>query len=166
MQNNIFYFEVNNSIFIKATGHITAPICFGIRQRVFSRFEEDKDIAAIYADLSECEYMDSTFMGLLIGFNKKLLTKYNKNVCIVRPSKESMSHLEELGLDKVLVFTKENIQFPKDMEIISQREKVSAEFILKAHENLIEISEDNRKRFKIVQELLSKQIKKNKDHSL
>jgi anti-anti-sigma factor len=165
MQNSIYYLENNNSIYIRASGHITAPICFGLRQRVFSRFEENKEIKAIYADLSECEYMDSTFMGLLIGFNKKLFSLYNKNVCIVKPSAESVAHLEELGLDKVLSFTKENIQFPEDMEIISQKEKVSAEFILKAHENLIEISEDNRKRFKIVQELLSKQIKKNKKNS-
>jgi anti-anti-sigma factor len=162
MQNNIFYIENNNTIYVKAVGHITAPICFGLRQRVFNRFEEKKEIKAIYVDLSECEYMDSTFMGLLIGFNKKLFALNTKNVCILKPSPESINHLGELGLDKILLFSDEKIQFPDDMEVISQKEKVSAEFILKAHENLIEISEDNRKRFKIVQELLSKQIKKTK----
>jgi anti-anti-sigma factor len=162
MQNSILFLENKNIIFIKAIGHITAPICFGLRQRVFNRFDENNEIKAIYADLSECAYMDSTFMGLLIGFNKKLITIYNKNLCIVKPSRESITHLEELGLDKVLAYTNDEVKFPEDMEIISQKEKVSAEFILKAHENLIEISEDNRKRFKIVQELLSKQIKKNK----
>ncbi len=162
MQNSIYYLENDNSIFVKAVGHITAPICFGLRQRVFNRFEETREIKAIYVDLSECEYMDSTFMGLLIGFNKKMSALFSKNVNIIKPSPESVTHLEELGLDKVLVFSGENVAFPADMEVISQKEKVSAEFILKAHENLIEISEDNRKRFKIVQELLSKQIKKTK----
>jgi anti-anti-sigma regulatory factor len=162
MQNCIYFLEKDNSIYIKAAGHITAPFCFGLRQRVFNRFDSSEEIVAIYVELSECEYMDSTFMGLLIGFNKKLYSIYKKNVCIIKPSPESISHLEELGLDKVLSFTNEDIAMPENMEIISQKEKVSAEFILKAHENLIEISEDNRKRFKIVQELLSKQIRKNK----
>lgn len=165
MQHGIYYTERDNIIYIRAIGHITAPICFGLRQRVFSRFDADNEIRSIYVDLSECEYMDSTFMGLLIGFNKKLNNSRHANITITKPSAESISHLEELGLDKVLEFTNDAVAFPADMELISQKEKISAEFILKAHENLIEISEDNRKRFKIVQELLSKQIKKNKKDS-
>jgi anti-anti-sigma factor len=165
MQHGIYYIERDNIIYIRAVGHVTAPICFGLRQRVFTRFDSEQGIRLVYVDLSECEYMDSTFMGLLIGFNKKLNATEHKNVCIVRPSAESLSHLEELGLDKVLDYSDEQVNFPKEMELISQKEKISAEFILKAHENLIEISEDNRKRFKIVQELLSKQIKKNKKNS-
>ena len=160
MNNSIYYAERKNNIYIRANGHITAQICFGLRQRVFERLEKIPKIKAIYADLSTCEYMDSTFMGLLIGFNKKFNHLENKKLYIIHPSPESLSHLSDLGLDDILGYCDEDIPFPEDMEIISQKEKISAEFILKAHENLIEISEDNRKRFKIVKELLTKQIKK------
>lgn len=159
MQNSIYYAERNNIIYIKANGHITAQICFGLRQRVFERLDRIPKITGIYADLSSCAYMDSTFMGLLIGFNKKFSHLKNKKLCIIHPSPESLSHLTDLGLDAILAYCDEDIPFPEDMEMISQKEKISAEFILKAHENLIEISEDNRKRFKIVKELLTKQIK-------
>ncbi|MBN2533302.1 MAG: STAS domain-containing protein [Spirochaetales bacterium] len=160
MQNSIYYTEKNNIIYIKANGHITAQICFGLRQRVFERLDIMPKITGIYVDLSSCVYMDSTFMGLLIGFNKKFNHLDNKKLSIVHPSPESLSHLSDLGLDEILSYSDEDIPFPDNMEMISQKEKISAEFILKAHENLIEISEDNRKRFKIVKELLTKQIKK------
>ncbi|MBN1698685.1 MAG: STAS domain-containing protein [Spirochaetales bacterium] len=162
MKNSIFYTENNNKLFIKAKGHITAQICFGLRQRVFRRLEEKPEIRDIYVDLSHCEYMDSTFMGLLIGFNKKFYNLYRRKLCVIHPSQESLSHFADLGLDKILSYSERDITFPESMETISQKEKISPEFILKAHENLIEISEDNRKKFKIVKELLSKQIKEKK----
>ncbi|MBN2440873.1 MAG: STAS domain-containing protein [Spirochaetales bacterium] len=160
MQNSIFYAEDDNRIYIKAQGHITAQICFGLRQRVFDRLDAFPKIKGIFADLSTCEYMDSTFMGLLIGFNKKFNHIDNNKLCIIHPSPESLAHLSDLGLDDILAYCNDDMPFPKEMEIISQKEKISAEFILKAHENLIEVSDDNRKRFKIVKELLTKQIKK------
>lgn len=160
MQNSIYYAERKNIIYIKANGHITAQICFGLRQRVFERLDRMPKIIEIYTDLSACVYMDSTFMGLLIGFNKKFNHLDNKKLCIIHPSTESLSHLSDLGLDDILSYSDTDIPFPEDMEMISQKEKVSAEFILKAHENLIEISDDNRKRFRIIKELLTKQIKK------
>ena len=160
MQNSLYYAEKDNKIYIKAKGHITAKICFGLRQRVFERLEAIPKIKGIYADLSLCVYMDSTFMGLLIGFNKKFCHLDNNKLCIIHPSPESLSHLSDLGLDEILAYSDDDIPFPTDMEMISQKEKISAEFILKAHENLIEVSDDNRKRFKIVKELLTKQIKK------
>jgi hypothetical protein len=105
--------------------------------------------------------MDSTFMGLLIGFNKKFYNRHKKKMNIIHASEESFSHLAELGLDKILNFVgneDKGIEFPEKMEIISQKEKITPEFILKAHEELIEVSEDNRARFKLVKEILSKQL--------
>lgn len=162
MENEILFCEYKNTIYIKARGHITAPICFGLRQRVFNRLEAAPELDAIYSDLSDCHYMDSTFMGLLIGFNKKFNNLYHKRLNIIDPSVESQNHLAELGLDKILNFIYDKIDFPEKMEIISQKEKITPEFILKAHEELIEVSEDNRERFKLVKEILSKQLDNDK----
>ena len=68
----------------------------------------------------------------------------------------------DIGLDRILSYSNKEIPFPENMTIISQKDTISPEFILKAHENLMELSEDNRKQFKIVKELLTKQINKNK----
>jgi len=164
MRNCIYYAENDNIIYIKAKGHITAQICFGLRQRVFERLTKNPKINNIYTDLSLCEYMDSTFMGLLIGFNKKLLNLFKKKLCIIHPSPESLSYLTDIGLDRILSYSNKEIPFPADMTIISQKDTISPEFILKAHENLMELSEDNRKQFKIVKDLLTKQINKKKNN--
>ncbi|MBN1412471.1 MAG: STAS domain-containing protein [Spirochaetales bacterium] len=158
MQNTIFYSEEDNKIFIRAHGHITAPLCYGLRQKVFNRFDINTEINGIYADLSGCDYMDSTFMGLLIGFNKKLEQMYQKQLYIIQPSKESKLHLADLGLDKILAYSEKDMSFPVKMEIVSQKEKVPAEFVLKAHEDLMELTEENRKKFLKVKEMLTKQI--------
>lgn len=163
MQNCIYYAENDNIIYIKAKGHITAHICYGLRQKVFDRLTQKPKINNIYTDLSSCEYMDSTFMGLLIGFNKKLFNLFKKKLCIIHPSPESLSYLTDIGLDKILSYSNKEIPFPENMAIISQEDAISPEFILKAHENLMELSEDNRKQFKIVKELLTKQINKNRN---
>ena len=158
MENEILFCEDQNKIYIKANGHITAPICFGLRQRVFNRLDSSPELEEINTDLSDCLYMDSTFMGLLIGFNKKFYSRYKKKINIIDPSTESRNHLAELGLDKILNYINHAISFPGNMELISQKEKITPEFILKAHEELIEVSEDNRERFKLVKEILSKQL--------
>lgn len=159
MQNEIYYLEKDNQLYIKASGHITANICFGLRQKVFARIEHQPEIKAIYTDLSQCEYMDSTFMGLLIGFNKKLFNHYHKKLCVIHPSKESLEHLADLGLDKILTYCKVEVQFPEKMDLISQKDNLPPEFILKAHEDLIEISDENKSRFKLVKDILSKKFK-------
>ena len=81
-------------------------------------------------------------------------------MAIIHPSPESKNHLLDLGLDKILDYVDHEIEFPENMQIISQKEKITPEFILKAHEELIEVSEDNRARFKLVKEMLSKQLDK------
>ncbi|MBN2738653.1 MAG: STAS domain-containing protein [Spirochaetales bacterium] len=159
MQNEIYYIEKDNQLFIKASGHITANICFGLRQKVFSRIEHQPMVTAIYADLSECEYMDSTFMGLLIGFNKKLLSQLHKKLCVIHPSKESQEHLTDLGLDKILGYCNTEVDFPDKMDLISQKDSLPPEFVLKAHEDLIEISEENKSRFKLVKDILAKKLR-------
>lgn len=160
MQNEILFGEQESKLYIKAIGHITAPICFTLRQKVFQRIEDKPEVQEIYADLSECIYMDSTFMGLLIGFNKKFHNIYQKKLWIIHPSSQSRNHLADLGLDKLLKYSDDKVDMPEKMEVISQKEKMSPEFILKAHEELIEVSEDNKQRFKLVKEILSKQLDK------
>ena len=159
MQNEIYYSEKDNQLFIKASGHITASICFGLRQKVFTRIEHQPEVLAIYADLSQCEYMDSTFMGLLIGFNKKLFNHTHTKLEVLHPSKESQDHLADLGLDKILNYSNNQVNFPENMDLISEKENLSPEFILKAHEDLIEISDDNKNRFQLVKDILEKKIK-------
>jgi len=75
----LFYKEDRNTLYLRAQGHITASLCADLRGMVFSRFEKTPQVENMYVDLSACDYMDSTFMGLLVGFNKRLVKAAGKN---------------------------------------------------------------------------------------
>ena len=80
MEEALLFAERDNKVYIRAFGHITAAACGTLKARIFERFESSPSPDNLYVDLSSCEYMDSTFMGLLVGFNKRLLR------CAERPS--------------------------------------------------------------------------------
>ena len=158
MKQKIQYKEEEEIIYIKAEGYITANNCYILRKRIFNRLDKDHPIKEIYADLADCSYMDSTFIGILIGINKKLESSYGKKIKIVCPSKECDKLFNGLKISKLLQMKRKNVTFPQDMEIISQQRKPSKDMLLNAHEDLMETSYDNKNKFKILKEILEKKL--------
>ena len=58
---------------------------------------------AVYVDLSQCRYMDSTFIGLLVAIDKKLQKGSGGRLHVVQPSAECLDLLRQLGLQEFLV---------------------------------------------------------------
>lgn len=159
MEEALFYSEKESVLFIKAEGHITANLCFELRERVFNRFKTAIDLADVYIDLSRCDYMDSTFMGLLIGFNKKMTALTGKHIKILNPTDTCIKLLKGLGIIKLLDIERQESPLPNDMEKISDSPSATAEILLNAHENLMELSNDNKRKFETLQKVLKEQIK-------
>jgi anti-anti-sigma factor len=162
VKQEIQYKEEEEIIYIKAEGHITANNCYILRKRLFNRLDREPPVKEIYADLSDCLYMDSTFIGILIGINKKFKNSCGKKINIVCPSTECCKLFEGLGISKLLHMEETNITLPQEMEIISQQHKPSTDMLLNAHENLIETSDENKKKFKLLKEILERKLKKEK----
>ncbi len=159
----LYYREVEKFLYIRAVGHIRAAICTELRKKVFKRMEEEPTPRGISVDLSQCEYMDSTFMGLLVGFNKLLMEKKGRSIEILNPQPECLELLKGLGVLPLFRVTNEKCILPDDMELVSQAEKAPAEMLLKAHEDLIDISEDNKSKFSALRSILRKNIEDSED---
>lgn len=157
MPEALYYKEEDNRLFLKGEGHITAILCADLRELVFSRFDQGEPIEAFYVDLSGCDYMDSTFMGLLIGFNKRMLKLMKKRITIVCPTPTAKDLLEGLGLTTLVDMIDEPVPFPKDMIDINQTKSASVDLLLHSHENLMEISEENKKKFSALHSVLKSQ---------
>jgi anti-anti-sigma factor len=158
----LLYKEINATIYIKAEGHITAALCADLRERFFSRLNTEPRINTLYVNLSKCEYMDSTFIGLLIGFNKQLIRFAKKSITIVQPSETTYNLLEDLGLTTLLEIVDTPIPFPEDMENIIQTKKTGVDLLLTTHENLMEVSEENKNKFASLHKALKEQQKSSK----
>lgn len=154
----IFYKKEVNTIYIRATGHITANSCSQLKDRVFDDFESDNAPQNIFIDLSQCEYMDSTFMGLIAGFNKRLVRLGKGPLTLYKVNPTCQKLLKTMGISALVTMSEELPQFPAMMETMNAAEEASPEFILDSHNNLIELSEENEKRFATLRTILQNTI--------
>ncbi len=163
MEPEIYLGEKDSTLFIRASGHMTANLCSDLRKDTGDRMNRESPPERIVVDLSQCFYMDSTFMGLLVGLNKKLSSLNKENLVVYHPTEEAEKLLDGLGLRDYLTFDRESSrQFPQEMDTISGRTRATADFILKAHEHLMDISRENRDKFSTLRSVLKKQIDQDK----
>lgn len=157
----LFYQENDSGLFIKAQGHITAAVSTDLRELILNRLTKAPAPALLGADLSECEYMDSTFMGLLVGFHKRYKVLTGRGLTVLRPSAECVKLLNGLGILKLMTLVTEAAPASPDtwMSLKAQRAP-STEVVLHAHRNLSEISPENEKKFSVLQEVLEKELEK------
>ncbi len=165
MEEALFYKEADYIIYIRAQGHITANTCSDLKSRVFERLDMKPPINNIFVDLKDCEYMDSTFMGLLVGFNKRFLRFSERAITILHANEACQKLLKTIGVIKLVVLSEDNLPFPAIMENINTSRKAEAQLILNAHEDLIELSEENEKRFSALRTILKKTVDEEKKDS-
>lgn len=163
MEEGLLFGENKNILFIKAVGHITARQCTALRNRVISILDSREEGRDIFVDLSSCEYMDSTFIGLLVVFNKRL-ARHGNRFSLIKPRKICVTLLENLGVYNLFDMAAEPYPlFPENMEVVSETEEISSELLLKAHEELMELSPENRKRFEALHGILKAKILTNRN---
>ncbi len=163
MEEAIYLKEKSGSLFVKTTGHITASLCGSLRERVIERIERASCLEHLYVSLESCEYMDSTFMGLLVGINKKFQKSCGKRVELVKPSSICSGLLQNLGIRQLFEVLENPVPFPERMENVTRGGGPTTEFLMKAHEELMDLSEENRKRFNLLHMVLRKKLQERKE---
>jgi anti-anti-sigma factor len=147
-------------VFLRARGHVRASLCYPLRDGLLAGLESGPWPAGVFIDLSECRYMDSTFIGLLVAIDKKLRKATGARLRVFRPSPECARILSQNGLQDYLLIEPEAETMPDVMEELSSSpERPGADFILKAHEALMETSEEARKKFMLLKEMLEKKLR-------
>ena len=162
IEDGILVGEDHRGVFITALGSIRAALCYPLRETVLSRIEEAADVPAVFVDLSRCRYMDSTFIGLLVAIDRKLQRGLGGRLHVVDPSPESLDLLRQLGLLEILVVQTGGLNPPAMRGLDSPAERPGAEFVLRAHEALMESSEEARKKFALLREVLEGKLKTEK----
>jgi anti-anti-sigma regulatory factor len=157
--DSILLGEDGRGFYFRVTGSVRAVDCYPLREDILERLEAGKAPADVYADLSSCRYMDSTFIGLLVAMDSRLKKGGLGRLRFTGISHECMEALSRLGLDRVFSTEIVRADFPKNMRAL-RCEKPGVDFILKAHEALMESSEEARKKFGLLRETLFKKLKK------
>lgn len=131
----------------------------------------DHGVEKLVVDMEECVGMDSTFMGVLAGLAFRLKKKNDGRIYMVNLTSRTRGLLATLGLDQLVEtfmqggtpaeFATMLDRNSRPMDVLkhdpgSRRE--TAEMMLEAHENLVEVSNENLPRFRDVLTFLREDI--------
>ncbi|WKC58330.1 STAS domain-containing protein [Borrelia sp. P9F1] len=149
-ESGVFYLFENSSVFIKLINRFTALHGVGFRALVEDVLLNNSGVQTLYLDLSEAQYLDSTFMGTLVHVKNKS-DELEKNFKVVNPSKEVLENLKSLGLEKILKIEDREETFKKsrmkEFPCYSAQKNQIFRSILKSHILLSNINKDNKKEF-------------------
>jgi anti-sigma B factor antagonist len=129
-----------------------------------------KGYARFIIDLSACVLMDSTFLGVLVGFGLKMNPKGVQGVqdgCsieLLNANDRVAELLENLGAIHLFKITSGALELPDDIKTCTpesvnpSREEITRTS-LEAHEILMAVNPDNIARFKDVTQFLAEDLK-------
>lgn len=116
-------------------------------------------------DLEACTYLDSTFLGILLGLGLKLKEVGNSSLHILNASPRNLELLKNLGLDRLIHIDNGRIPLnglpEKNLEEMAcpvPTRQEAAPTILEAHEALMEFDPRNVPKFKDVVEFLREDL--------
>ncbi len=158
MEEAVYYKESADAVYVKATGHVTALVCPPLKAKLFARIDRDPPPAFVHIELSGCEYMDSTFLGLIVGTHKRLFRKPQdasaRGLKLYGVNEACRGLLRTIGVLGMVDIAQGELDLPADMERLAGGERATARFLLDAHEDLSELSVENRKRFSALTSVL------------
>ncbi len=154
MDEAAYFKATDQAIFIRACGHSTAAICPVLKTRIFARLESEPKVSGLFFDLGDCEYMDSTFLGLIVGAHKLFSRLSGRPLVLLHVNDTCRGLLRTIGVLSIVELSSEDVPFPEDMEELRGGSRASPQFILDAHDELSGLSEENRKQFATLTEVL------------
>ena len=118
-------------------------------------------VARFVVDLGACTFLDSTFLGILLGLGLKLKEAGEGRLHILNASPRNLELLRNLGLDRLINVDAQHVELngvlEKPLEEVPCPVTTRAEAaptILEAHTNLMEFDARNVPKFKDVVEFL------------
>lgn len=163
MDNKLCIGRLNDILFIRIHGEMRAGNTFSLNDFLAKYIEEKGGALSIIMDMSECKYMDSTFIGFIISLEKKCEKHLLETFAIVNPSVESKSALKKLyALEKLKV--ENNFPLPDIpvCELISEESSFSdiknLRLVFEAHEELSSLSKENQREFQALLDGLRAEI--------
>jgi anti-anti-sigma factor len=151
-----------DNLFIRVIGRGSFKVAAPMKQFI-DEVCANRTVHIVVIDLAECIGMDSTFMGVLAGLSCRL-KKNGQALELINLSEKNANLLATLGVDQVIALYSHShghdIPKPEAESLPTDQatKKEMAETALTAHENLVEISEENKPRFKRVIELLKEDV--------
>jgi anti-anti-sigma factor len=146
------------ALVLRAEGHITAALCPALKSRLLPFLAPDGGANRLHVDLSDCDYMDSTFLGLLVFLAKTARNQTLPPLLVHGANAQCTSLFRTMGMMKLLEFSDEPSPSGGSFEEIVSNESLNSRFLLDAHRELTALSPENRNRFDVLTAILEKDL--------
>lgn len=155
---------------VRVDGRGSFKVCTALKQ--FGQSAIEAGCTAAVFDMTNCVGMDSTFMGVIAGMASRLKERGSGETVMLNLTPRTRGLVATLGLDRVVqVYPlgetpeayKRVLSMSAEMSALGTQagnQVTTAETMLEAHENLVELSPDNLPRFKDVLTFLREDLKK------
>jgi len=156
----------SDPVVVRINGKANYLNCNDFREFIESMVMEGKSQFVI--DFENCTGMDSTFLGILAGTALELRKSRKPGICILCNLNERNHELIcNLGLQNLLTIAEDLPESaesePQSFKGLNNVEVSDARSVLRAHENLVEASDENAEKFQDVIAFLRNQVEETRD---
>lgn len=159
--------RLGSTVFVRSVGLANmknAPMLDAFLREVLGQ-----GVLLVCVDLSCCSGMDSTFMGLLVGFSQDL-EQVKGQLVVVNPTEQNLRLLDMLGVSEILPVVARSTPTELEFVIIPASPMVSPlqrlEIVKRAHQHLVELNQTNEAKFSAFLEMLEEDLEKHRGKSL
>lgn len=151
---------------VKVVGKGTMEYCSDLFQYLSTKIDTES-VENIYFELSSATYLDSSFIGVIVSIQKKIKKNKNCNVILLNPSEKVKEILSTMGLLEILPIQEQsglkNIEITDEIQKKLEKNYEDIQLLLESHQNLMELNSANKKRFSLVEEMLRKELEREKN---
>ena len=157
---------ISEGYIIKVIGKGTMEFCSDLFQYLSNKIDVEK-VQNIYFELSSATYLDSSFIGVIVSVQKKLKKMFNSNVILLNPSEKVKDILNTMGLLEIMPIQEEsglkNIEVNEEIQKKMEKTYKDIQLILESHQNLMELNNENKRKFSLVEDMLKKELERQKN---
>ena len=161
--------SIEGGLIVKVIGRGTMEFCSQLFDYLVAQLEtkREKGHIKVYFDLSETTYMDSSFIGVIVSIDKRVKQIAESTVIVLNPAEKIKEILNTMGLLGLLPLEENlkinNVTLSEEVHKKLAKDYKDIKLLLESHQNLMEISNENKKRFSLVEEMLKKELERNKN---
>jgi anti-anti-sigma factor len=140
----------NGAYVIRMTGDVRLTLCTTIDE-YFHKMFEDPNFVSVWVDLCEAEGIDSTTLGLLAQLAIEAKEKFGFTPAIYSCNTGINRLLKSMGFQRLFEIHEEvcaSTEFGHEVSMVQGTEQAVREQVIEAHRVLMDLSDDNKARFK------------------
>lgn len=158
--SNIYIGTNESDLYIVVQGRGTAEYCSDLNTGI-QEIATNTNISNIFFDVKDAEYVDSSFIGLILSTKKKFPTSC---VCLLNPNKNILEIFKIMGLESFIPTCEDkNKRCDNRLSTIDQKLEHSIadiKLLLESHQELMATSQENKKRFALVEKVFMQELQK------